>query len=199
MDKRQLIADRYQLGHLIGEGGVGKVYKGLDTASGQPVAVKLLRPEIILDAPDLVERFRREGRILSELDHPNIVKVLATFEEAGQHYIVMEFVAGGSLADWLRQQPRLPLERALAIALELSDALARVHYLNIVHRDIKPSNILLAKDGTPRLTDFGLAQMRSYSPITTAGSVLGTFEYLSPEGCDRQPLDERTGSGHSRM
>jgi LuxR family maltose regulon positive regulatory protein len=192
MDKRQLVADRYQLGHLIGEGGVGKVYKGLDTASGQPVAVKLLRPEIIPDAPDLVERFRREGRILSELDHPNIVKVLATAEEAGQYYIVMEFVAGGSLADRLRQQPRLPLERALAIALELSDALARVHYLNIVHRDIKPSNILLTEAGTPRLTDFGLARARSYPPITTARSVLGTFEYLSPEGCDRQPLDERT-------
>ncbi len=192
MDKAQLVADRYQLGHLIGEGGVGKVYKGLDTVSGQPVAIKLLRSEIILDAPDLVERFRREGRILSELDHPNIVKVLATFEEAGQYYIVMEFVGGGSLADLLKRHPQLPLDRALAIALELSDALARVHYLNIIHRDVKPGNILLTEDGTPRLTDFGLAHVRSHLPITTVGSVLGTFEYLSPEGCNRQPLDERT-------
>ena len=192
MDGPQLIANRYQLGYLIGEGGVGKVHKGLDTQTDQPVAIKVLRSEIILDAPQLVERFRREGQLLRELNHPNIIQVLATFEEADQHYIIMEYAAGGSLADLLRKQPQLPLECALGIALEVADALARAHHLNIIHRDIKPGNILLAVDGTPRLTDFGLAHIAGYPPITRRGEVIGTFQYLSPEGCNRQVLDERT-------
>jgi len=191
MEDRQVVANRFELSYMIGEGGVGRVYKGLDTQSGEPVAIKALRPEVILDAPDLVERFRREGEVLSELNHPNIVKVLATLEEGGQRYIVMEYVPGGSLADLLRNQAQLPLERTLGIALEVTDALARAHHLNIIHRDIKPGNILLAKDGTPRLTDFGLAHIARYPPITTRGEVIGTFQYLSPEGCNRQPLDER--------
>jgi NarL family two-component system response regulator LiaR len=191
MEDRQVVANRFELGYLIGEGGVGRVYKGVDTQTGEPVAIKVLRPEIILDTPDLVERFRREGEVLRELNHPNIVRMLATLEQAGQHYIVMEYVAG-SLADLLRDQPQLPLERALAIGLEVADALARAHHLNVIHRDIKPGNILLAEDGTPRLTDFGLAHIASYPPITTRGDVIGTFQYLSPEGCNRQSLDERT-------
>jgi NarL family two-component system response regulator LiaR len=190
MEDRQVVANRFELDYLIGEGGVGRVYKGLDTQTGEPVAIKVLRPEVILDAPDLVERFRREGQVLRQLNHPNIVTELAVFEEAGQHYIVMEYVAG-SLADLLRNQPQLPLERALTVALEVADALARAHHLNVIHRDIKPGNILLAEDGTPRLTDFGLAHIASYPPITTRGDVIGTFQYLSPEGCNRQPLDER--------
>ncbi len=190
MEDRQVVANRFEIGYLIGEGGVGRVYKGLDTQTGEPVAIKVLRPEIILDTPDLVERFRREGEVLRELNHPNIVRMLATLEQAGQHYIVMEYVAG-SLADLLRNQPQLPLEHALGIALEVADALARAHHLNVIHRDIKPGNILLAEDGTPRLTDFGLAHIASYPPITTRGDVIGTFQYLSPEGCNRQPLDER--------
>jgi NarL family two-component system response regulator LiaR len=191
MEDRQVVANRFELDYLIGEGGVGRVYKGLDTQTAEPVAIKVLRPEVMLDAPDLVERFRREGEVLRELNHPNIVTELAMFEEAGQHYIIMEYVPGGSLADLLRNQPQLPLERALAIGLELADALARAHHLDVIHRDIKPGNVLLAQDGTPRLTDFGLAHIASYPPITTRGDVIGTFQYLSPEGCNRQPLDER--------
>ena len=192
MDNPQVVGNRFELGHLIGEGGVGRVYRGLDTQTGELVAVKLLRPEIILELPELVERFRREGEVLRELNHPNIVTVLTTFEEGDQHYIIMEYVGGGSLADLLRNQPQLPLKQALAIALEVADALTRAHHLNIIHRDIKPGNILLAKDGTPRLTDFGLAHIERYPPITVVGDVVGTFQYLSPEGCNRQTLDERT-------
>jgi serine/threonine protein kinase len=94
--------------------------------------------------PELVERFRREGEALRRLNHPNIVKVLAAVEETGQPYLVMEYVSGGSMATLLEQQPQLPLGRALAIALELADALSRAHHLDILHRDIKPANIFLA-------------------------------------------------------
>jgi DNA-binding NarL/FixJ family response regulator len=182
---------RFVLEYLIGEGGVGQVYKGRDTHTGQSVAIKVLRPEVLLDAPNLVERFRREGELLRELHHPNIIQVLATYEEKGQGYIVMEYATGGSLADLLRRQPQLSLERALSIALEAADALARAHHLQIIHRDIKPGNVLLAADGTPRLTDFGLAHSAGYAPITGRGEVIGTFQYLCPEGCNRQALDER--------
>jgi serine/threonine protein kinase len=191
MSHPEPIADRFELGHLIGEGGVGRVYRGLDRETGDQVAIKVLRSDVVADAPELVVRFQREGAVLRQLDHPNIVKVLATLEEGGRNYIVMEYISGGSLADLLESQRQLPIDRVLAIALEVADALTRAHHLQVIHRDIKPGNILLAEDGTPRLTDFGLAHVGSYPPVTTAGSVIGTFQYLSPEACSRQPLDER--------
>jgi serine/threonine-protein kinase len=118
--------------------------------------------------------------------------MLATVEEDGCHYIVMEYVGGGSLADLLDRQSQLPMERALVIALELSDALTRSHHLKVIHRDIKPANILMSEDGTPRLTDFGLAYAEWFPHITEPGQLIGTFQYTSPEACNRQPLDERT-------
>jgi DNA-binding NarL/FixJ family response regulator len=164
----------------------------MDTLTGQRVAIKALRAELIASMPDLVERFRREGEALRRLNHPNIVKVLATVEDGDHHYLIMEYVGGGSLADLLRRQPKLPLDQAVSIALELADALTRAHHLEILHRDIKPGNILLAEDGTPRLTDFGLARLGSYPALTAAGSLLGTFYYLSPEACENQQLDARS-------
>jgi DNA-binding NarL/FixJ family response regulator len=186
-----IVAGRYQLGLRIGAGATGAVYLATDTQTGERVAVKVLRSDLAADMPELLERFQREGEALRKLNHPNIVKVLATVEEGDRHCIVMEYVGGGSLADLLKQHAQLPLERVVGLALELSDALSRAHHLNIIHRDLKPANILLAEDGTPRLTDFGLARIGSYPTVTAAGAVLGTFQYLSPEACDYQPLDVR--------
>jgi DNA-binding NarL/FixJ family response regulator/predicted Ser/Thr protein kinase len=185
------IGQRYEIEKLIGSGAVGRVYLGHDRHTGDPVAIKELMAEWVTRAPDSIERFRREGEALRKLNHPNIVKVLATVEENDQHYLVMEYVGGGSLAELLKRQPQLPIEQVISIGLELSDALSRAHHLDIIHRDIKPGNILLAADGTPRLTDFGLAHLGSYPSLTTAGQVLGTFHYLSPEACANQPLDAR--------
>jgi NarL family two-component system response regulator LiaR len=189
---QRVIANRFEMGPLLGEGAIGAVHLGRDTQTGGEVAIKVLRTEVLVDQPELVERFHREGEVLRKLDHPNIVRVLAVVEEEGQPYIVMEYVPGGSLADLLRRQHQLPVEQIVAIALELADALSRTHHLNIVHRDIKPGNVLLAEDGTPRLTDFGLAHLGSYPAMTATGARLGTFQYLSPEACDYQTLDERT-------
>jgi DNA-binding NarL/FixJ family response regulator/predicted Ser/Thr protein kinase len=190
-DTLRQIGPRYEIEKLIGSGAVGRVYLGRDRQSGEPVAIKELMPDWVAHDPDSVERFRREGEALRKLNHPNIVKVLATLEENDQHYLVMEYVGGGSLADLLKRQRQLPIEQVISIGLELSDALSRAHHLDIIHRDIKPGNILLAEDGTPRLTDFGLARLGSYPALTTAGQVLGTFQYLSPEACANQPLDAR--------
>ena len=168
----QPIGQRYEIVKLIGSGAAGRVYAGRDLQTGESVAIKELISEWVARAPESVERFRREGEVLRKLNHPNIVKVLATLEEDGQHYLVMEYVSGPSLAELLKRQPQLPIEQVISIGLELSDALSRAHHLDIIHRDIKPSNILLAADGTPRLTDFGLAHMGSYPALTTAGVVL---------------------------
>ncbi len=187
-----LVAGRFQLGTVIGAGATGNVFMGIDRLTGDKVAIKQLRSDLAMFQPEMVERFRREGEALRRLNHPNIVKVLATAEEEKQHYIVMEYVSGGSLEDLLVKTPQLPVEQVVAIGLELADALSRAHHLEILHRDIKPGNILLAEDGTPRLTDFGLARFGQLSSLTEYGSILGTFLYLSPEAVENRDLDERS-------
>ena len=195
MTSRQLIASRFSIEDpergLLGRGGMGEVYRATDTLTGELVAVKALNPEVVAHAPDLVERFAREGEALRQLNHPNIVSMVAAVEEGGQHYLVMEYVGGGSLEDLLRKQGRLPSARAIEIALDLADALTRAHRLGIIHRDLKPANVLLAADGTPRLADFGIAHVESDQRLTQTGVLMGTIDYLSPEVCQGEPPDER--------
>lgn len=186
------IAGRFAIEKMIGYGGMGEVYKGTDTNFSQPVAIKLLKPEIVHEDPNILERFEREGEALRRLNHPNIVKMLASVEENGKHYLVMEYVSGGSLQQLLREQPQLPVKRVLEISLDLADALTRAHRLKIIHRDLKPANVLLAEDGTPRLTDFGVARLDDRTRMTVTGSLVGTYAYLSPEACSAELLDERT-------
>jgi len=187
-----IIAGRYRLGEMIGRGGMGDVFKGTDVHTNEQVAIKLLHDAIVQENPDIVDRFEREGEALRTLNHPNIVTMLDTAEENGKHYLIMEYVTGGSLRDLIDEQSRLPIEAVLNVALDLCDALTRAHRLNIIHRDIKPDNVLLAEDGTPRLTDFGVAHLGGRSRLTQIGSVIGTYAYLSPEACNGEELDERT-------
>src|SRR5512138_1536500 len=178
-----LLGDRV----VLGAGGMGEVFAAFDRRDARPVAVKRLRPGAAAD-PAMVHRFAREGAILGSAAHPNIVNVLAVIEAPTPH-IVMEYVAGGSLQARLEREPRLPLRDVLALALDLSDALARAHRLGIVHRDLKPSNVLLAADGTPRLSDFGIASMAGAETLWRPGLVVGTLPYLSPEGWDGESAD----------
>jgi serine/threonine protein kinase len=192
MNEPKVIAGQYQIERLIGQGGIGQVFYGTDLHTNEPVAIKALKPHVVEQNPNLLERFRREGAALKELNHPNIVKMLAAIEEGDDHYIVMEYVSGGSLHDMLQEQGKLPIERVLYIALDLCDALTRAHRLKIIHRDIKPANVLLAPDGTPRLTDFGAARQEKLDHLTQEGGVIGTVSYLSPEACKGEPVDART-------
>jgi predicted ATPase/Tfp pilus assembly protein PilF/predicted Ser/Thr protein kinase len=187
----QIIGNRYRLQDVVGVGGMGTVYRAKDTQSGEDVAVKLLKAEAADNNPDLIERFTREAEALRELNHPGIVKVLATVEEDGKRYIVMEYVSGGSLADLLQKHERLPVKRVLEIALDLADALTRAHRLQIIHRDLKPANVMIAHDGTPRLSDFGVARIGAKERVTQVGSVIGTPDYMSPEAFDGDDVDAR--------
>jgi serine/threonine-protein kinase len=139
MEERLVVHGHYEIkdrkNDLIGEGGMGTVYKGVDLRTGLPVAVKHLKPELVASDPQQVERFAREGEALRQLNHPNIVKVLATAEEKDQHYIVMEYVEGGSLRELMNRQRQLPLEQVINIGLELADALTRAHHLHIPPAD----------------------------------------------------------------
>ncbi|HET9222878.1 MAG TPA: protein kinase, partial [Roseiflexaceae bacterium] len=192
MSTNRLIAGRFGLGERIGQGSMGEVFRGLDTQSGALVAIKALKQSLAQSDPEIAQRFEREGEALRRLNHPSIVEVLLSTVEDGQHYIVMEYVGGGSLDRLLKQHKQLPIARVLEIGIDLSDALIRAHRLHIIHRDIKPQNVLLAEDGTPRLTDFGVAHMDDLSSITQSGALVGTLPYLSPEAWRFDEPDERT-------
>jgi predicted ATPase/DNA-binding CsgD family transcriptional regulator len=190
---QRIVGDRYQIDNEIGSGSVGTVYYGLDLQTQQSVAVKLLRPEIIANDPNILKRFKREAEILYQLQHPNIVRVLDAFEEANKHYLVMEYIGNSSLDDIIEAETQLSIEQVLNISIELADALARAHHLKVIHRDIKPSNILIAEDGTPRLTDFGVAYIQTQDTDTTQeNALIGTFSYLSPEVLNGEPADARS-------
>lgn len=191
MTSNTVIANRYQIHHMIGQGGMGTVYRGRDITTDTLIAIKALKPEIVESKPDIVKRFTREGEALRQLNHPNIVAILDSIEENNNYYLIMELVTGGSLADLLTKESRLPIGQVLQIALDLADALTRTHRLKIIHRDLKPANVLLAEDGTPRLTDFGVAQLAGSSG-TVAGQIIGTLNYLSPESLEGQNVDARS-------
>ena len=171
-----ILGGRYQTHSVLGRGGMGKVYRATDRENGQIVALKVLSASP--DGVDWIGRFQREGEALRRLNHPHIVKMLHQFEEHGRHYLVLECVSGGSLSEL----PGLPVKRVVEIFLDLADALTRAHQLGIIHRDLKPDNVLLAEDGSVRLTDFGMASLRGAAPLTAKGAVLGTLPYMSPQG-----------------
>ncbi len=191
-----IIANRFEINDLekdlLGRGGMGVVYRATDNQSGETVAVKTLNSETLSHEPNILERFQREGDALRQLNHPNIVKFITAIESHGQHYLVMEYVDGGSLQSLLAKHGQLSSQRSVEIGLDLADALTRAHHLGIVYRDLKPANVLLAQDGTPRLTDFGIAQLADSSRLTQTGVLVGTVNYLSPEALSGEVLDFRT-------
>ncbi|MBK8138257.1 MAG: protein kinase [Chloroflexi bacterium] len=186
-----VIGDRYQVETTLGTGGMGVVYRAIDTRTGLTVAVKQLRGDLARRQPEMFERFTREAEALRQLNHPNIVQALDTFEIDDERYIVMEYVPGDDLSVVLQKEGSLPLPRALRIALEITDALTRAHYLKIVHRDLKPANVLISPDGAARLTDFGVAHLEEMDRVTRTGFTVGTPDYLPPEAFNNEPADER--------
>ncbi|MCC6566833.1 MAG: serine/threonine protein kinase, partial [Chloroflexi bacterium] len=160
---------------------MGIVHRAVDTRTGQIVAIKQLRRDTTSARPELIERFLREAEALRELNHPNIVRAFGTVVEGKEHFIIMDYVKGRDLRQYLQQYGRLSIVQTVRIGLEVADALTRAHYLKIVHRDLKPANILITDDGVPRLTDFGVAYFTGYERVTDASVALGTPHYMAPE------------------
>lgn len=186
-------ADRFTVLNHLSTGGFGEIYRGLDRLTGSEVAIKRLVPQLVARQPEVVDRFLREADALSQLSHPNIVPMLAFYESEGEYNLVMEYMPGGTLRDRLDQEKRLPVEQALALALELADALSRAHHLHILHRDLKPENVLIDAAGHPRLIDFGLAMFEAQDVrITQAGMLIGSPAYMSPEALRGQAIDSRS-------
>lgn len=176
---RAPIGGRYEIGDLIGAGGMGRVHEGYDRVLGRSVAVKVLDESRARD-PRFVEAFRREARAAAALHHPNVVSVFDSGQEDGLRYIVMERIRGRTLREVLAEEGPLEPDRAVAIAGQIAAALAAAHHQGLVHRDIKPGNVMLTQDGSVRVMDFGIARAVD-EESRTGGMVLGTATYLPPE------------------
>src|SRR5215211_3422814 len=174
------LSGRYRLDAQIGAGGMSTVYRAFDTTLERRVAVKLMHREIASDS-DQLERFRREARSVAQLSHPHIVGVIDAGEEDGRPYIVFEYVEGETLKERIRRMGRLPIDEAIADAIEIARALGAAHARGIVHRDIKPQNVLVDEEGSAKVTDFGIARSLEEEGLTADGRVLGTTDYVSPE------------------
>src|SRR6476646_4157713 len=174
------LSGRYRLEARIGSGGMSTVYRALDETLQRQVAIKLMNREITNDS-DQLERFRREARAVAQLSHPHIVGVIDAGEDEGRPYIVFEYVEGETLKERIRRMGRLPVEEAIAYAIEIARALGCAHANHIVHRDIKPQNVLLDAEGSAKVTDFGIARSLRDDGLTADGRVLGTTDYVSPE------------------
>ncbi|GAC92095.1 serine/threonine protein kinase [Anoxybacillus flavithermus NBRC 109594] len=171
---------RYKLLQLIGGGGMANVYLARDIILDRDVAVKVLRLDFVNDEL-FIKRFRREAQAATSLNHENIVTIYDVGEDDGIYYMVMEYVRGCTLKQYIQQHAPLPVQETLRMMDQLTGAIAHAHQNGVIHRDIKPQNILVAEDGTLKITDFGIAVALSSTTITQTNSVLGSVHYLSPE------------------
>ena len=176
----QVLAGRYKLVELVGQGGMATIFRGHDTQLGRDVAVKVLRAEYGRD-PAFVARFRQEAQAAAALSHPNVVQVFDYGMEAGDPFIVMEMIDGGDLASVLKERGAFEPLAAARIAQQIYEALDAAHGRGIVHRDIKPTNVLLTTAGRVKVADFGIARAFSEAQLTMPGTTLGSVHYFSPE------------------
>lgn len=192
----ETIDGRYKLNRIIASGGMATIYAALDLRLDRHVAVKIMHPHLAQDEK-FVERFIREAKAAASLSHPNVVAVLDQgWNQGGTPcvFIVMELVEGATLREYLNEQGRIPIQRAIPLIMPVASALAAAHKLGIVHRDIKPENILVSKEGRIKIADFGLARGSLLGSTMTAESsvILGSVSYLSPEQVQRGIADARS-------
>jgi serine/threonine protein kinase len=192
----------YEIQSPLGAGGMGEVYRARDTRLSRTVAIKILPAHLSQNA-EAKDRFDREARAISSLSHPNICHLYDVGQQDGISYLIMEYLEGETLADRLRKGP-LPLDQVLKLGAEICEGLEKAHRSGVVHRDLKPSNVMLTKSGA-KLMDFGLAKATAVGagassdsvatmsqPLTAEGTIVGTFQYMSPEQVEGKEADPRS-------
>ena len=191
----QAFGPRYHIIRALGAGGMGVVYQAWDDELGVAVALKVIRPEVLLDpgsAGEVERRFKRELVLARQVTHKHVVRIHDLGELDGIKYLTMPFVEGENLADVLKHQGKVPVPQAIAIAKQVASGLAAAHEVGVVHRDLKPENIMIAADGGALIMDFGISRSVGGTGTATAlGAVMGTLEYMAPEQAQGQAVDHR--------
>jgi len=186
-----LLADRYDITALLGEGGMGAVYKAHDRELNRAVALKVIRPELARNQ-FIVDRFKQELLLAHQVTHKNVIRIYDLGESDGLRFITMEFIEGEDLRGLLLRKQKLPPEEAVDIMEQVCRALEAAHTAGVIHRDLKPQNIMRDKKGRVLVMDFGLARTLNGDGMTKAGALIGTMDYMSPEQALGKPLDERS-------
>ncbi len=192
---QDMLADRYDVHELIGEGGIGRVYRGVLRERNLPVAIKVLRAEVAAQR-EVLTRFQREAETASSIGNPHIVKIVElAMLPNGSAYLVMEHLEGRTLADHIKGRA-LPVQEAITLSMQVMEALGACHERGVVHRDLKPDNlVLLEREGRPsfvKIVDFGLVRLvSSAAKLTNQGAIIGTPHYMAPEQCRGQAADHR--------
>ncbi len=187
-------AGRYEVKEILGEGGMGTVFKAVDTELGEVIAIKTLKGDFLQQDPTALERFKSEIRLARRISHRNVVRTHDLGENAGVYYITMEYIEGRSLKELIRARGRLPVAVVLSVGKQLARALEIAHEQGVIHRDIKPANMVVEPDGVLKVMDFGIARLATrpeQSGVTQAGTIIGTPEYMAPEQVMGKDIDAR--------
>ena len=186
-----VFAGRYRIIEELGEGGMGRVYKAYDTKIREKVALKLVRPEIASDQR-ILERFANEIRLARRITHRNVCRMHDLGDEGGTPFITMEYVSGEDLKSMIRMTGGLSPAQTVSIGRQIASGLAEAHRLGVVHRDLKPQNVMIDREGTARIMDFGIAHSMRTKGLTDRGVSIGTPEYMSPEQAEGEEVDARS-------
>jgi serine/threonine protein kinase/lipopolysaccharide biosynthesis regulator YciM len=186
-----IFADRYEIIEELGRGGMGRLYRVLDIKINQEVALKILRPEISRDQ-QTIDRFSNELRLARKIAHKNVCRMYQLSEYRGTHFIIMEYIPGQDLQSMIKMTKQLSMETAISLARQICEGLSEAHRLGVIHRDLKPGNIMIDKEGTPRILDFGIARSLESRGMTESGHMIGTPEYMSPEQAQDTGVDQRS-------
>jgi serine/threonine protein kinase/Tfp pilus assembly protein PilF len=190
LKRGDLFANRYEVIEELGKGGMGSVYRVLDRKINEEVALKLIRPEIVDEKA--LERFSNELKYTRNISHRNVCKMFDLDEEKGTHFITMEYIPGEDLKSMIKMTRQLGVKTSIFIAKQICEGLGEAHQHGIVHRDLKPSNIIIDKEGNARIMDFGIARSLKKGRKTSAGILVGTPEYMSPEQVEAREADKRS-------